>query len=479
NKMVKEKKWLIVFCVLLICIFAVFYPTFIIFSDETRYMHAISLFKEELKFKVTDPLDSHSFLYNGEDYTTQFPMGVTLLGYPFTLFGYKGLFVMNFGMLLIGFYFFNKILKKLGYNALYSLLYLLYPGFIFFSRTLMSELPSIALITIGIYFYIKEKNDFDLFYSGFFFSLAAIFRYPNFLTYLLIGVVLIYKEFKKHKFEFKRYKKSVLFIISAIPLVLSILGYNHYINGGIFNTSYSTKLGFGRDPVVHMLIYYFVSLNVVYPLMIFTPLLTKIKYKLEILLVTYLTLLSYIIIGIDTFHYDFLKNMVIGARYLFPVMPFFILGYIDVLNNVLIKLRIKRVLFILLVSAVLLIGAGVISYQQDDFTNKSEAVKEKIYATVPKNAIIYSTFSALTYLNKFYGDNKIAFIKNPGVYELMGKQNEEEYIVFALQGVYKEMSKGDYSIAEDELKGKFNLEKVYEENSPDSISIYKIIKEEI
>src|SRR3989338_4001686 len=187
-------RWAWIFVLIFIGSWLFYYPPLFTFSDEGQYLHATWLLGEGKSFKVTNPLES--FVFSSKDninFLPQYAPGQSLLLLPFALVNWKLVFLSGLLLHLLVFYLFERLLKQNNINSNYALLYLFFPGFVFFSRTLMSELASIALIFLGFYFYRNDKG----YLSGLFFGLSLIVRYTNAVFAMPFFLFSLFKNRKK------------------------------------------------------------------------------------------------------------------------------------------------------------------------------------------------------------------------------------------------------------------------------------------
>lgn len=479
------KKWVFLVLLAFIGTWLFYYPPFFTFGDEGQYLHATWLLSQQKSPRVTDPLESFSFHTKGKDiFFPQYAIGQSILLLPFALIDWRLIFLSGLLLHLSVFFLFSSLLKQSKINPDFALLYLLFPGFVFFSRTIMSELLSIALIFLGFYFYRDEKHAY---WSGFFFGLSIVARYTNavFAIPFFIGALV------------KDRNKFIKMLLGFVPFILIVALYNYQIYGAILSTGIKQPRGFS----FWLMGKYMFSLLIVYPLLIISPFFSKDKNRWEIFACFALALVGFSYSGIDTFHYDILKNLVIGYRYLFPIIPLLLFGYASWIS----KSRLNRIIQILLpfISIMLLLGNLIIMQKQYDFSKSNLDVMLKINEyTKPDSLILANGYVTSMFTNNFFEKRNAftirTFISNSECmnYTLCNEminqtiadakkliRNRQSYLVFAESGVItKDIKPVEAPVdeVEDERQGEltitkqFNATKVYEQKEPSYIQIWEI-----
>lgn len=477
-------RWAWIFVLIFIGSWLFYYPPLFTFSDEGQYLHATWLFSGGKSLKVVNPLES--FAFSSKDNLISLPQyapGQSLLLLPFAIIGWRFVFLSGLLLHLLVFYLFVRLLKQNNLNSDYALLYLLFPGFVFFSRTVMSELVSIVLVFLGFYFYRQENKGF---WSGFFFGLSLLVRYTNavFAIPFFIGSLI------KNKNQFTQ------MVFGYAPFVLVVAFYNYQMYGGIFSTGIKQPRGFS----FWIMAKYLISLLAVYPLLILSPFFSKSKEKLEIFACFALALIGFSYTGIDTFHYDIAKNLVIGYRYLFPVIPLLLFLYVGWINQI----KYKKIVYGIFMFAciILLVGDIFIMQKQYGFAQQNRDIMEKIYTHLPGNSLVLANgYVNSMFINKFFGDADAYSIRvyassecpdiiqcNLNIEKSLGyagnlSKQKQSYLVFAESGIISnEIKPGEASASEvlDErhaeisIAKRFNATLVFEEKLPNYIQIWKL-----
>lgn len=326
--------------------------------------------------------------------------------------------------LLIGYFGFRKILNLQNISLVFANLYLLYPVFIYFSRTRFSEIFSAAIITWVLYFCLKIVKDKarnrDLFILGLLVVLGVSIRYTNAILLLILGLGVASYLFRKFytadlksslehtyklSFSIKTTFKSLFNAIksvrwlfySLIPALSALLAFNQWLYGGIFRSGYyfSSEEGlYNFSQVPQLIILFILSLSILYPLMV----LSLISYRKE-LRWAIISAVGLFIVFYAGFPYIFFKgelfDLILGIRFLVPATPLLLYVYADSLARLLNCSKIKNnfeiiifgrklifqaqryiKLFIILLITFSLLGVSVVSYYHLRFLQSAQIVEK-------------------------------------------------------------------------------------------------------
>lgn len=518
-----------VFLLLFILIYIHYYPQYLTFGDEGEYFHTAYLLSKGMSPKVTDPAYSYRFsLHENKFFLPTYAIGTPVLMLPLALVFWKLVFVSGLLFHIVGFFFFYKIVKKMKYESYYSLLYLFFPGIVFFSRTIMSEVPSAVLILIAFYFYIDSRK-YSYLVSGALFGFACVVRYPNLLAFVPFIFTAFLEFINYYALKIKRLPKNrlkfVFLLAGFIPFAIFILLYNNHMYGGPLTTwnslmgsvtgSYTkegdvynipTLLGVfneflkkgsvdNREMVLNHIFMesfqkYAIIFMTIYPLMLLSPLFYRGPAKAELIWATYGFVFAIgLVLHRAPFHYTFLRNLIIGGRYIFPVIPLFIIAYVPFMDKILSLIRQKKRSVIVLIFVILLCLTWFMSKVHYEYTLEASQIMHDIYAHTEKGSLIVGNPYVLMFVNGLIEDRKTFKVydlvedkDNKVRMELMKDfiKDYNVYVVFITDRTVKEeLSSNVYKVTgvtddpEQILEGlKYNL--VFKRENPYSLRIYKL-----
>jgi len=341
--------------VLVAVILFIFYPPYYAISDEQAYLStAYALGKGTLFLDNAGLKNTIAAIRTEKHLINKYPVGNSLLLAPFTIINWKLGFLRNYIFFLAGFLLFLKILDHYSIDRKMGLLYLLHPSIILYSRTLMSDIPSMFFALLGVYLILKKKY----YLAGIFLGFNLLIRYTNLLIPLgICAGILLEKRFK-----------DVLKILPGVFLGLSLLLLYNWIAWGSF------ILPFIR-----------------------TTLIQGIKRKFTgFLFTTLMFLITY------SFYYyidrgsNLIETLVMGQRFMLPVIPLMLLLYT---NNVDRRHALKITLTWIL-PLLFIFDTGMI-WKHQIYLNRHRKMAETVLNKTRESDILILSSEAIELINPF------------------------------------------------------------------------------
>lgn len=398
----------ILICIIFTIFWSVFYPPIYAIHDEAGYMAQAYVMRNGTIFGDIVGIHVVSSVTTASGHRVPiYAPGTSFLLIPFTFLGWKTIFLLPLILHLIGFLVFLKILKIYKISPNFSLLYLLYPTSVLYSRTIMADIPSAVFFILACYFFLRGKRFYFL--SGFFFGILPLFRFPNiilaipFFVYLIIDLI---KSIKKSSFLNSPFLKLLL---GFIPGLLGFLFYNNIAFGGFLNTSYDVRVNLSLRFLPHNLSFYFLSLSIIYPFMFFSIFFLR-KYRFLFISSAFLFLLFYSIYYYFTIApgKNMLKTLIVGMRYLLPIVPIFILSYGDVFERIKRKIPVlANIFFWFIVIVFSILNLGMV-YQHQGFLKEQERYKNRIYENTEEKSLILTSYDGMEFFQPAWGKRKYA-----------------------------------------------------------------------
>jgi hypothetical protein len=429
-----NKKLIFFFALIYTIVFILFYPSFYASTDEHEYLYNAYLLRSG-SLLVEDKTLTPFGLFNGEGYISVYYIGKSIFLIPFTLLGWRAVFISGLFIHIINVYLFYAILRRFKFDTKATILFLFYPALIWNSRTLGNESLTLTFVLAAFYFYtLKGKIKYVL--SGFMFGIACIVRYETLLAFLSFAAVALFRD----------RNKLFYLVLGFLPVASFILLFNNTYYGGWLGTGYTlvssiatvagkkTLAGLmkyllygGSNLDVNNFVTYILMLSLVYPLMIVAPFLYN-KYgkrEISLALVVYLLFYSHFT-GVST--YPILSPVTLTAhlRYHIPVIGLLLFTYVPFYKDALKRLGIpERPMFWL---AVVLLVSGSIygSYMHDRFLDDRRTVFEQIYSNTEDGALLLGTVDDGMYVMPgVFGDRRYLGIDR---YEIHGIEDVEPYM---------------------------------------------------
>ncbi len=405
----KHNKELLVTAAVLIYagLFIFFYPPVYTIMDEASYFDFAYNLKQG-KIIYENPMQAHFVMDMGKGYVNQYPIGLSLLLLPLTFISWKALFLLNPILHILAFVFFYKLLKRYNINTNLSILYLFYPGFVLYSRTLVSDMASASIFIIGLYFYLRNSKR-GLFISGFILGYLCLIKYSNVIIAGVLFLILLYSSIKSKNLKF------FYLLYGLLPFAIFIMWYNLTYYGGIFTTPYQfigTK--FELKHIIKNLPVYIASLAIIYPLMVISPFIGK-KYK-PLRWVSAATFTIFLVfISSHYFHQGIgavqqpgikgiIRYLITSQRLTLPIIPLCILSYTIGLDKFAKSRNFKSLiaLFVLFVFT----GNIYMSSVHQKYLLQNNDIRNAIYKNTEQGSFIICDTEANKFLQKIWGERE-------------------------------------------------------------------------
>jgi hypothetical protein len=405
--------------------FFLFYPPTYAISDEAIYFgmaHVLSrgeVFPDQAAYYVPSTVQ-------GPEHRISYPP----LGWPFFLsilskFGWQFFFLVPLTLHLIGYYYFRKILSLLEIDSAFAFLYLLFPTFVFHSRTLMSDLPAAVFFLIGFYYSLQNQKH-ALILAGICFGISLWIRYASIVVITPPIVLILFRE--KHR--------MIPLLYGFVPFVILLGIYHYFAFGNPFVTGYD-RIGipltssFSVDFLLQHLPKYFLILNFLYPLMLLSVLFYKGKRMLEIYCCVGMLVLFYS----ARFWFDsgtnFIQTAIKSLRFLLAIIPLLLLSYLYCLDRfIFAKIGSYKKWGIAVVCAVCLSGVAVgIQFKHQEYLKRQKHFSDLIYKETSENSSIIANMEIIELLQPVWGKRNIIEYNLPAITTATKENNADIYFI--------------------------------------------------
>ncbi len=384
------KKILLLFFILQIALLFIFYPEFYGIHDEDAYLTtAYSLQHGSFFYEETISSDFFEKVNNGA--LSLYPPGNSLLLIPFTSIHWRFGFLKNILLYIGSFLLFLLILKKLNIDPVFSLFLLFHPTILLYSRTLMSDIPSMFFLLLAVFLLLDKKN----IAAGFSLGFLILLRYPNLIIILGILIALLYK---------KEYRKALLICPGIAFFFFLLLFYFLYAFGSFLGPT-SFGLGFFHPKyILYKLPYYFVTLNILYPGLLLGTIFFGVKNKKLSLFV----IPSLILITFYSFYYyidggnNIIEKLIKSQRFMIPIIPFLLIPYLDFLQN---KKFAKKV-FVFSIPLLFIFNCGI-QYKHQQFVRTEKLASLILQEKIKDTDIILCNSDTDKLLNPYFSRTRI------------------------------------------------------------------------
>lgn len=369
---------------LLLLSFALTYPTTYKIFDEVKYA------EQAMGFAQFDAYPQATIRSIPLDY----PVGTALLAVPVIwLFGVSGVFAMTMICLLTGLYLTMLTLRQLGYDDKWAFILLLFPPLIVLSRSFMSDIPAMMLVSGFLYlFFQKHRSHRNQLLLGIVGGAILIFREPVFLIFIPF---LFHRGVK----EYDQRKSLLLGLV--IGLILKPISGLIFFNDPFFIKDPGTSFGLMTLPTNMLIILavflIFIPLGPIVMSKYRGPLKKTILFSIGM----YTALIAfYTYNGLNS---GLLKGMILGPRFFIPILPLIAICYADLDKQL--KPRVSESIkkAIMLFGVIFFVGAQVLGSR---FENEQMKFADLLSPMQNGQVMTNDLGEAYKYVNRLNGFSK-------------------------------------------------------------------------
>lgn len=357
------------------------YPRVPAIADEDAYLTQAYLFRSgRLSYENSPIPPPHMTVTEAGRVAGKYPPGNALWLLPFTLFGWRAVFASGLLLAVLGTLLFRFALRRLEPDAdpALALLWLFYPTVVLFSRTVMSDLLAATAVLAAFYCLLRRGG--WLLPAGLLLGFAVLVRYSN-AVFVPAFLLLALRPGPG------RVRSAALLLAGVLPFAALAAGYNSYCYGRplgfpMYLTGFFSPVFFPRNAL-----HYAVNLLLLYPLMLFAPLLAGRGRRLALGLPAALVTLLYCFFSFIHESSNFAERLLLGMRYLLPALPFFVLGWalwVDRLAR-----RVWRGIALKYAGLGLLLVLSVaVQFRHDRYLRVQDDYRRLLYRHLPEDALL-------------------------------------------------------------------------------------------
>lgn len=305
----KDVQYLIYSVVGIIACIVLYPPAHLMITDEISYYYqSLTWTTGSSSYIISDAITGKEInLIEG-----YYPGGTTLLMAALHAIDINAMYLLGFLSLMISILFVSKVLRKLELSSLGFAAMLMFIPLIFISRTCMSEMPSLILVSLSLYlYYYRDKWNTAYLGIALIAGISLAFRETNLLLIAPLALV-----------------SSRNIILSAIAFVLGLsLRFSTYywFTGDPFFVKAGS--GFGLHYILSNIPIYAIVLLVLLPLSpVWIRYVHNREKKLFIFILTSFLLL-HLIYGYQAYKYSgYVGGMILNGRFWIPALPFFVIA---------------------------------------------------------------------------------------------------------------------------------------------------------
>lgn len=310
-------KGVVFYVFLLLTIYVFLYPKHYMIADEVYYaQQGIMLFQDNTAFNIQEWSDGKPSLHNIDIRNYKIGTGLAI-GALMLLLGNEAQYLIGIISLLITLIAVALSLKKIGYSPLWASLLVLSPANGLLCRTIMSDLPSMALSGIFIFLLIRNKRTAaENIAAASILGISYFFRETNII---LIGLLSLPFVFGKNNYK--------LLYVATAAIATSML---IFVTVNIFQEPlFSRDLG-GLNFLPSNLLYNLPMYSLIMMTMIPLGIVFICSYKgIHARLFqcsTIALILTYLLYGYNGFEASGAKGVFLNARFMLPLFPIAIIA---------------------------------------------------------------------------------------------------------------------------------------------------------
>jgi hypothetical protein len=407
--------------------FVLFPPRLTLISDEAQYIRQAVAFAHG---QTTVPLRDAKTWTVHREVPSFYPQGTSLLQTPFVAVGgwraapwvsVLGLAVMVFLTALV--------LRRCGCSPIYAALIVLYLPAAVLGRSGMSDVPSGAVVVLGWWSFIQGPRPIrNWALAGFLAGASILFRDTNplFFVPLFIGAVV------------RREPWPILVVSGLAGLALRPL-IGHALGQAVALHVYYP---FSVAGLAGRLALYAAALMVFVPGGLLAVARYRGRYWPEVMATVGLAVLFFGFYSYSGQYSGFVRNLVLGPRYLIPLVPMVAVAIGWAIGVMKLKDRGRRILERAVFGAALLVAAAVhpiISV----WTQQQAVLVDALYRLTSPEAVLVTEFGATAkYLNELYGERSLI-----GRDQLRPEELARLRVDRAVQLVFLDRNDSDYWLA--------------------------------
>ncbi len=325
------------------------------------------------------PIGPHGPIY-------RFPIGFPALLSILSFLGWHTFFLVNPLFHLVATWLFARILQTLKMPVGLALLYLFYPGFVLYERTLFSDPFAASLTTAAIYFLICGKPRPSI--AGLCLGMALLARSTSLLVAGVFFAGLLLSDWRsRSQTPFWR-GQAIPFGLGLLPFLCINSVYNYATTGHFSHGTYDAGM-LSASNLVKLGPLYGSSLLLIFPGMLLAPLVYRGRFWGECLAATFAVTLVAASYYETTYGGNRLETLISVVRQVLPVLPLYLLAYCGVLATLLVRLKLREIMLTTTLGLLLLVVSIGISVGHQKHLRTLVALKSEMAQTLPPQTIIY------------------------------------------------------------------------------------------
>lgn len=392
---IADRWWLLAAGGVFLLLLLVFYPGIYTSIDEASTFSMAYVLRHGTIFPGHTPAFHNAEFYpslsplGAQGRVYRFPPGFPLVLSAVSWIGWRAFFLVNPVLHLIAAGCFAGILRANRIPPRYAVLYLLFPGFVLFTRTLFSDAFAASLTTIALYLLLCRRLPFA---AGLCLGLALLSRSTSLAVAVILLIAPLLSDWKGRG-QIPVWKgQAARMLAGLLPFLAANWAYNFYAFGSPLQSAYSAQ-SLSWHGLAESGPRYALALLLIYPGLGLAPFVYRGAFWREGLAASLLITLVAASYNESTFGNSALQTLLSTPRQVLPVMPFFLLAFCGVLWERAGAARLalpKRAKQEALVAVGLVAVSGMIAFQHQQYLKSLQAIQKEVQSSLPPRSIVYA-----------------------------------------------------------------------------------------
>jgi hypothetical protein len=363
---------------------ALYPPTYSIIDEQGYLSYGLVLARGTPFADVAEVRATRSDYVRGH-LVPEFGLGTSALLMPFVRLDWRAGFAVILATHLLGTALCALALRRARLPPLFAVLYLFHPVAVLYSRTAMSDVPTMALVMAGVAAWVGPRR--RPFWAGLALGFTPHFRFAQAPAVAAVGAAVLLRDLWESRRQGRlQLRPTLLFVLGLLPGVTSWLALNALLYGGPLDVPVEYALSTAYLP--HNLPRYLLSQNLIYPLALLLAVAVPSTLRLECGLVALTSLGVYgsflhLYRGFGSF-----SQIVIGDRFFLPLFPFLVIPYAGALLWLLRRTGRARAFLFGAGVAGLAAGSLAISLVHQERLRGQERIQRLIYDSTREGSLV-------------------------------------------------------------------------------------------
>lgn len=308
-----------------VLLWVIWYPPSIAILDESAYLTQAQLYSTG-KFVGDASAQTAAMRETGRGWVSRYPPAQSVVLAPTQWFHWRAGFLAPLGLALLATLFCAATLKRNGFPGAWSLLLLLHPAVVLYSRTLMSE--ALAMLVVAVALWASDPDRPRTAVAGVVLGIMPAVREALLPVALVLGGLTALRHWRSGGVK----AVAPLALGAGIPLV-ALATYNHVVFDDPASLRVNWNLFTDWTGAPERGVFYFLALNLLWPGMLVGICAAEFRRKLDVMLLTAAGFVVYAAYGFVDRRHGMPADLVVGLRFFVPLLPALLLGYVALLHR--------------------------------------------------------------------------------------------------------------------------------------------------